>query len=45
LARNRRNLSEHAREFELTVETIRQWVKQKGLDEGFRSDSLRASVC
>ena len=29
-----------AREFEPTVETIRQWIKQAGLDEGLRSDGL-----
>jgi transposase len=40
LARGGRNLSELAREFEPTVETIRQWVKQEELDEGLRSDGL-----
>jgi len=29
-----------AREFEPSVETLRQWVKQAGLDEGLRSDGL-----
>jgi transposase len=40
LARGGRHLSELAREFEPTVETIRQWVKQAELDEGLRSDGL-----
>jgi transposase len=40
LARAGRSLSELAREFEPTVETIRQWVKQGALDEGLRSDGL-----
>jgi transposase len=40
LARAGRSLSELAREFEPTVETIRQWVKQVALDEGLRSDGL-----
>jgi transposase len=43
LARAGRNLSELAREFEPTVETIRQWVKQTALDEGLRSDGLTTS--
>ena len=43
LARAGRNLSELAREFEPTVETIRQWVKQAELDEGLRSDGLSTS--
>ena len=40
LARAGRRVSELAREFEPTVETIRQWVKQSELDEGLRSDGL-----
>jgi len=40
LARAGRPLSELAREFEPSVETLRQWVKQAGLDEGLRSDGL-----
>jgi transposase len=43
LARGGRNLSALAREFEPTVETLRQWVKQAGLDEGLRSDGLTTS--
>ncbi len=40
LARAGRSLSELARQFEPTVETIRAWVKQAVLDEGLRSDGL-----
>ena len=40
LARAGRSLSELARQFEPTVETIRLWVKQADLDEGVRSDGL-----
>jgi transposase len=40
LARGGRSSSALAREFEPTVETIRQWVKQTELDEGQRSDCL-----
>src|ERR1700680_822859 len=40
LARGGRSITALAREFEPTVETIRQWVKQAGLDEGQRSDGL-----
>src|SRR6202030_1977671 len=40
LARGGRSITSLAREFEPTVETIRQWVKQAGLDEGLRSDGL-----
>jgi transposase len=40
LARAGRSLSELARQFEPTVETIRTWVKQAELDEGLRSDGL-----
>ena len=44
LARAVRNLSELAREFEPTVETIRQWVKQAELDEGLHSDGASGSL-
>lgn len=40
LARAGRSVNELAREFEPTAETIRQWVKQAGLDDGLRSDGL-----
>jgi transposase len=40
LARDGRSITTLAREFEPTVETNRQWVKQAGLDEGLRSDGL-----
>jgi len=40
LARGGRCITALAREFEPTVETIRQWIKQAGLDEGLRSDGL-----
>jgi len=40
LARAGRSVSELARQFEPTVETIRTWVKQAELDEGLRSDGL-----
>jgi transposase len=40
LARGGRSITALAREFEATVETIRQWIKQAGLDEGLRSDGL-----
>ena len=40
LARCGRGITALAREFEPTVETIRQWIKQAGLDEGLRSDGL-----
>jgi transposase len=40
LARGGRRITALAREFEPTVETIRQWIKQAGLDEGLRSDGL-----
>jgi transposase-like protein len=32
------------REFEPTAETIRQWIKQAGLDDGLRSDGLTTSA-
>ena len=40
LARAGRSIQELAREFEPTVETIRQWVRQAQLDAGERSDGL-----
>ncbi len=40
LVRGGRSITALAREFEPTVETIRQWIKQAGLDEGLRSDGL-----
>ena len=43
LARAGRSLQELAREFEPSVETIRQWVRQAGLDTGERSDGLTSS--
>jgi transposase len=43
LARAGRSESELAREFEPSVESIRQWVKQAELDEGVRSDGLTTS--
>ena len=43
MARGGRSITALAREFEATVETIRQWIKQAGLDEGLRSDGLTTS--
>ena len=43
LARAGRSVTELAREFEPSVETIREWVKQAELDEGQRSDGLTTS--
>jgi transposase len=43
LARAGRNVNELASEFEPTAETIRQWIKQAGLDDGLRSDGLTTS--
>ena len=40
LARGGRSITALAREFEPTLETIRQWLKQAGLDEGLRSAGL-----
>ena len=40
LARSGRSLSSLAREFEPSVETIRNWVRQADLDEGHRDDGL-----
>jgi transposase len=43
LARAGRTVAELGREFEPTVESIRQWVKQAELDEGLRGDGLTTS--
>ena len=43
MARAGRSVNELAREFEPTAETIRQWVKQAGLDGGLRNDGLTSS--
>jgi transposase len=43
LARAGRSISQLAREFEPTAETIRQWIKQAALEEGLRSDGLTTS--
>ena len=43
LARAGRSVNALAREFEPTAETIRQWIKQAGLDDGLRSDGLTSS--
>jgi transposase len=43
LARAGRTVAELAREFEPTIETVRQWLKQAELDEGLRSDGLTTS--
>ncbi len=43
LARAGRSIQELAREFEPTVETIRQWVRQAQLDAGERSDGLTST--
>jgi transposase len=43
LARAGRPLTELAREFEPTLESIRQWVRQAELDAGERSDGLTSS--
>src|SRR6202140_3657479 len=40
LAHGGRSITALAREFEPSVETIRQWVRQAELDEGLRSDGL-----
>ena len=40
LAHGGRSITALAREFEPSVETIRQWVRQTDLDEGLRSDGL-----
>ena len=42
-ARAGRSLKELAREFEPSVESIRQWVRQAQLDMGERSDGLTSS--
>lgn len=38
LARSGRSLPELAREFEPTLQTIQNWVKQADLDDGLRQD-------
>jgi transposase len=43
LARAGRSVNALAREFEPTAETIRQWIKQAGLDDGLRSDGMTTS--
>ncbi len=43
LARCGRSISELARAFEPTVETIRQWIRQAERDEGLRTDGLTTS--
>jgi transposase len=43
LARAGRSVNALACEFEPTAETIRQWIKQAGLDDGLRSDGLTTS--
>ena len=43
MARAGRSINELAREFQPTAETIRQWIKQAGLDDGLRSDGLTTS--
>jgi transposase len=43
LARAGRSIKELGREFEPTAATIRQWIKQAGLDDGLRSDGLTTS--
>ena len=40
LARAGRSVSELARQFEPTAESIRAWIKQAELDEGLRNDGL-----
>jgi len=43
LARSGRSIKALAREFEPAAETIRQWIKQAGLDDGLRNDGLSTS--
>ncbi len=43
LARSGRSLSALAREFEPSLESIRNWVRQADLDEGFRKDGFTSS--
>ena len=40
LARGGRSAASLAREFEPSEQTIRNWVRQADVDEGFRSDGL-----
>jgi transposase len=42
LVRSGRSISELAREFEPSANSIRNWVKQADLDEGRREDGLTA---
>ena len=43
MAQAGRSVGELARDFEPSVETIRQWVRQGQLDNGERSDGLSTS--
>ena len=43
LARSGRSFSALAREFEPSLESIRNWVRQADLDEGIRQDGLTSS--
>lgn len=43
LARSGRSLSALAREFEPSLESIRNWVRQADLDEGIRQDGFTSS--
>ena len=43
LARSGRSISSLAREFEPSVETVRNWVRQADLDDGLRKDGFTTS--
>jgi transposase len=43
LARAGRSIDDLAREFKLSAQTVRNWVKQAELDSGRRSDGLTSS--
>ena len=43
LVRSGRAIRELAREFECSDQTIRNWVRQAGLDEGRRDDGLTSA--